>query len=604
MTDNSELLTFIDEESDTAAAGAATENLAPWRILIVDDDADIHEATRFALRDVMILDRPLDLLHADSAAAALAVLEQEKDIAVILLDVVMETATAGLDLVELLRTRLGLVNTRIILRTGQPGHAPEIDTVRKYDINDYHTKSELTRNRLFVALSTAIRAYDQFKRAAVLTERLHSQAFVDALVNLPNRNSFIEALDSRLAREGGQGYLLALLDIDQFAEINDMFGHGYADRLLQAISRRLEEQVGGDAYIARVGTDTFGLLGPLEKLSPARLGELFSTPFMLDMVDMTNHNEHVVSIATGLVKLEETHGGGADCLKDASIAVKHAKARGQGQTAWFTPAIGHETRERTRLLHALREAYNYDRLFPVYQPQVCLETGRIIGFEALMRWRTAEGTFVPPDAFIPVAENSGLVVGLGTWILRMALRAAGDLRQAGLENFHIAVNVSVVQFRQPDFLATLDAALLETGIAPENLELEITESVAMMGAECIVEIFSALKQRGIALAIDDFGTGFSSLAYLDQLPADRIKIDRSFVTALETGQRGARIAEMVIPLGRKLGMKVLAEGIENDWQAARLKELGCDEGQGYLYARPMPLPDVLQWVKARRENPS
>ena len=598
MADSSELLTFIEEESGPAAVGTATEGVNPWRILIVDDDADIHEATRFALQDVMILDRPLDLLHADSAAAALALLEQEKDIAVILLDVVMETATAGLDLVEQLRTRLSLVNTRIILRTGQPGHAPEIDTVRKYDINDYHTKSELTRNRLYVVLSTAIRAYDQFERAAVLTERLHSQAFVDALVNLPNRNSFIKALDRHLAQEGGQGYLLALLDIDQFAEINDMFGHGYADRLLQAISQRLEDRLGGDAYIGRVGTDTFGLLGRLEKLSPARLSELFSTPFMLD------HNEHVVSIATGLVRLEETHGGGADCLKDASIAVKHAKARGQGQTAWFTPAIGHETRERTRLLHALREAYNYDRLFPVYQPQVCLDTGRIIGFEALMRWRTAEGKFVPPDTFIPVAENSGLVVGLGTWILRMALRAAGDLRQAGLENFHMAVNVSVVQFRQADFLATLDAALLETGIAPENLELEITESVAMMGAECIVAIFSALKERGIALAIDDFGTGFSSLAYLDQLPADRIKIDRSFVTALETGQRGARIAEMVIPLGRKLGMKVLAEGIENDWQAARLKELGCDEGQGYLYGRPMPLPDVLQWVKARLENPS
>ena len=559
------------------------------------------------MQDVLILDRPLALLHADSAAAALALLAQEQDIAVILLDVVMETATAGLDLVEKLRNQLGLVNTRIILRTGQPGHAPEIDTVRKYDINDYHTKSELTRNRLFVALSNAIRAYVQLERAAAnrhflervvvasdhliaqptlldfsrkllgelaemldtplegivcvaapecssqndcrviattarhaqnlnrkiseiedtvardklqqcidacanliephsltlhlpathpqrclvayvtamtalppldeklfdmfcsnaalgaekvaLTERLHSQAYFDELVALPNRHSFIEALDIRLAQEGGRGFVLALLDIDQFAEINDMFGHDYADRLLQAIARRLEDNMGGIALIARVGTDTFGLLGCAERLLPELLSAVFAAPFVLDT------SEHVVSIAIGLVRLQETHGGGADCLKDASIAVKHAKARGQGQIAWFTPAIGHETRERTRLLHALREAYNYDRLFPVYQPQVCLETGRIIGFEALMRWRTAEGKFVPPDTFIPVAENSGLVVGLGTWILRMALRAAGDLRQAGLEDFHMAVNVSVVQFRQPDFLATLDAALLETGIA-------------------------------------------------------------------------------------------------------------------------------------------
>lgn len=742
--DQDELVFSEDELPDSAAAHGLQPGLHPWRVLIVDDDQDVHEATRFAMHGLRVLDRSLEFLHAHSAAAALDLLAREQDIAAVLLDVVMETVTAGLDMIGVIRNDLGLANTRIVLRTGQPGHAPDVDTVRRYDINDYHTKTELTRGRLFVVLSTAIRAYDQLERTAAnqhflervvgasqrlvaqpglrefsngllaeidelvgvplqglvyvispdcatgngcrviaaspqyadclasevdsmeapataeavrrcletrrsvieprgltlflagtqreqgfvvhvtaaaplppinpqlldmfcsnvalgaekvaLTERLHRQAFFDALVELPNRNAFIEAVDRCLETEGGRGYVLALLDIDQFAEINDMFGHAYADRLLKAISGRLEDTLGG-ATIARVGTDTFGVLGRAELLPPQLLRAIFSMPFALD------DSEHVVSVAIGLVRLDETHGQGADRLKDASIAVKRAKAAGHGQIAWFTTTVGHETRERTRLLHALREAFNYERLFPVYQPQLCLATGKIVGFEALLRWRTEDGRFVPPDTFIPIAENSGLIVSLGTWVLRMALNAARELRLAGLDDFHMAVNVSVVQFRHPDFLATLDAALADSGTRPQDLELEITESVAMIGATSIEEMFAALKSRGVGLAIDDFGTGFSSLSYLDRLPADRIKIDRSFVWALDSGQRGERIAEMVIPLGRQLGMKVLAEGVESQQQVERLKALGCDEGQGYLFAKPLPLEDVKQWIGIRRGAP-
>lgn len=585
MTD-SDTVTFIDE----VARASAIPELSPWRILIVDDDADVHDATVFGLEGLSILGRPLEYLHAYSAADALALLKREKDIAVVLLDVVMETITAGLDLVGVIRQELGMLNTRIILRTGQPGHAPDVDTVRRYDINDYHTKSEMTRSRLYVALSTAIRAYDQFERVVVLTEQLHAQAYMDALVNLPNRNAFIAAIDSRIAADNGRNCLLALLDVDQFAEINDMFGHAYADRLLQAIARQLEESVGANAYIARIGADTFALLGRAEWLQPKTLQGIFSAPFVLD------ENEHIVSVAIGLVRMSDTQGAGVDRLKDASIVLKSAKLGGQGQVAWFAPEVVSETRERMRMLQSLRVAFNHARLFVVYQPQLSLQTGKIIGFEALVRWRAEDGSFVPPDKFIPVSEKSGLIVSIGDWVLRTSLRAVAELRRAGLDDFHMAVNVSVVQFRQPDFIATLDAALRETGARPQDLELEITESVAMMGSDCVEQIFTALKARGIALAIDDFGTGFSSLSYLERLPADRIKIDRAFVTALEQGQRGARIAEMIVPLGRQLGMKVLAEGVENEQQLAQLLALGCDEGQGYLFARPLPLAEVLQWV--------
>ncbi|MDP3037156.1 MAG: diguanylate cyclase, partial [Rhodocyclaceae bacterium] len=350
-------------------------------MLVVDDDPDVHDTTRLALDGVTILDRPLLLLHAFTAATAVELLRKDRAVAVVLLDVVMETPTAGLTIIAKIREELGLHDTRIILRTGQPGYAPEHETVRRYDINDYHNKGELTRDRLYVALSTALRAYDQLARVAALSERLENQAYFDALVDLPNRNAFIEAIDRRVAASGSQDNVLALIDIDEFAEINDMFGHGYADRLLAAIARRIEHSMDheeGSVLIARVGTDTFGVFGRADLLSPRLLQAIFAAPFALD------DSEHTVSVAVGLVRLAEIpDGGAADRLKDASLALKRAKASGHGQSAWFTPAIGHETRERTRLLHALRRAYDHEHLFPVYQPQFCLATGRIVGFEAL-----------------------------------------------------------------------------------------------------------------------------------------------------------------------------------------------------------------------------
>ena len=219
-----------------------------------------------------------------------------------------------------------------------------------------------------------------------------------------------------------------------------------------------------------------------------------------------------------------------------------------------------------------------------------------------MRWQEEDGSFVPPDRFIPIAESSGLIVEIGTWVLRMALLAGDELRRAGHHDLVMAVNVSAGQFAHPDFLDMLDGALAASTAGPSGLELEITESVAIMDPEAVERILHAIKQRGISVAIDDFGTGYSSLSYLDRLPADRIKIDRSFVNALGVGERGARIAEMVIPLGRQLGMKVLAEGIETEEQAARLRRLGCHEAQGYLYARPMRLPDLLGWLAEHKEK--
>ena len=739
-----ELLEFVDDleevpsEPDTGPADLA------WRILVVDDDADVHESTAFGLRGMEIEGRPLELLHAYSGAEALQVLARERDIAVILLDVVMETEEAGLATVGRIRGELGLEHVRIVLRTGQPGHAPEIDTIRRYDINDYKTKSELTRVKLYTALTAAIRSFDQLLRldasrrglekiieasnqflaeeglrtfaegvitqiasligvqpeglvcasgksvergtsptftviaaagnfadlmdrdiddigdavvsaclARALAERcnlidphhvtlffagrdgndfaafvragtplrevdvrllevfcsnislsasnidllmrLREYAFKDRLLDLPNRMALLQHIDQETEAGRGGDRVLALLDIDQFAETNDMFGYIYGDLLLAAIARRLREGLPQVGLLARVAGDTFGVWGDAAAVAPATLAALLERPFEIEGV------ARPVSLSMGLAHLE-TGRGGQELFKNALIALKQAKASGQGRSQYYTAEVGVATRERTRLLHGLQQAFDRESLFLVYQPQLSLTTGRVVGVEALLRWRTEDGRFISPAEFIPVAEQSGLIVPIGNWVLRTALRAVAQMRARGAM-LRMAVNVSQLQFAQAQFLPELDEALRDADLPGHCLELEITESVAVMGLERVSALLQQIRSRGIAIAIDDFGTGFSSLSYLDRLPADRLKIDRAFVSALDSGEAGARIAEMIVPLGRRLGMQVLAEGVETEAQAAALRLLGCDEVQGYLYGRPMPLEDLWGWLAAHGGAP-
>ncbi|MGE5386835.1 MAG: EAL domain-containing protein [Betaproteobacteria bacterium] len=712
-----------------------------WRILIVDDDRDVHQATIYALHGISILERPLEFLHAYSAAQAIEILRCERNVAVILLDVVMEADDAGLKAVDVIRNTLGLANPRIVLRTGQPGYAPEIETIRRYDINDYKTKSELTRSRMYTTLTTAVRSYDQLCRLEAsryglerivaasnqfisqtgvhefssgvitqiaafmgvepegmvcvraptpevsgvchvmsatgrfsrfmgrkleevddpqvvdsllrclrerrnlvelghvtlffrgrnhhdfiayiathqqprdidqrllevfctniaicgdnvhLVEELQNLAYHDTLLGLPNRSYLVEAIDRRLASDKQTRLALALLDVDQFAEINDMLGHRYGDQLLEAIARRIEMRFGAQCVIARVSDDVFGIFGDADHVNLETLQPFFNATYEIESV------KRPVSMAAGFVAVT---GGSDTCgttlLKDGSIAVKHAKAHGQGQFAVFSPEIAAITRERTRLLHDLRNAFMSGALYLAYQPLLDLQSGRVTGVEALLRWPTPDGGHIAPDRFIPVAEHSGLIIALGAWVLRSAMDAAKRIHAAGHPDIRMAVNVSTNQFRQPGFIAEVNAILADCGLPPEALELEVTESVAALGLTFAEGSMLRLRNAGISVAIDDFGTGYSSLSYLGSLPANRLKIDHSFIWAMSSGESGVNIPKMVIPLGRQLGMKVVAEGVETVAQANLLKEMGCDEVQGYLYAKPMPLDQLLYWLQAR-----
>lgn len=741
--DQDELLRFADPEPHEA--GRAGDVLPQvWRVLVVDDDQDVHESTSYALRGLTLEGRGLELIHANSGAQAIEILRHARDVAVILLDVVMESEQSGLATVRAIRHELGLNQVRIILRTGQPGQAPEIDTIRRFDINDYKTKSELTRTKLYATLTTAIRAYAQLQRLeasrrgleqvvaasnqlmaeqglqafaeGVITQvagllgvapdglvcagsgapggsahyqviaaagqcarlmhqrideiddphlmaslsrclgerrhvinersvtlffpgreggdfaayvaastplqqvdshllevlctnlalcadnielvtRLRDFAFIDRMLGLPNRTAFIKRLDEVIQSGAHAGKVVALMDVDQFAETNDMFGHVYGDLLLSAIAQRLGALDLGDGMLARVGGDSFAIFGSETLVNPAALRSVVGLPFEIDGV------QRPVSISMGLVACDRNDArGGLELLKDASIALKRAKEGGQSRSEYYSAEMRVVTRERTRLLHGLHQAYDHERLFVVYQPQVNMKTGRAVGVEALLRWRADDGTFVPPDQFIPVAEKSGLIVAIGAWTLRTALYGLAQLHRLGYPHLRLAVNVSSVQLAQSRFAHVVDEALRDTRVAPEKLELEITESVAVMGLERAAILMEQFTARGILLAIDDFGTGFSSLSYLDRLPVDRIKIDRAFVAALDSGRTGARIAEMIVPLGHQLGMQVIAEGVENEAQANMLRALNCDEAQGFLYAKPMPMDQLITWLKQHEKE--
>ncbi|MDL2355140.1 MAG: EAL domain-containing protein [Pseudomonadota bacterium] len=738
--DDHDDLVFLDEQ---AVAGTGDAAGAVWRVMIVDDDEDVHSTTTFALGNLDMQHRPLQFVHAYSAAQAREMLRHEADIAVILLDVVMEQDDAGLHLVRYIRETLKLTDVRIILRTGQPGYAPEIDAIRDFDINDYKTKSELTRIKLYTTVTAAIRSYQQIRainssrrgldqivrastelmslhgvkdfasgvltqvadvldteadgvlcvhehtdgrapqlkvlacagsfcrlgggmlgsdddarafaaigrtlsqRASVfdtdfaalyfgskssrdfaafvrlarplgeiekrlldvfcsnvavglenveLVAHLHNAAFYDQLSQLPNRTRLIEILDATLEGPGRAGTTLSLVDLDHFAETNDALGHQFGDLLLVAVAGRLQARLGRHLTVARIGGDIFSVLGDADAVNPDKILELFQTPFSIDGQDVQ------LSATLGLVRLAEHDGSGADALKDADIALKRAKMQQRTGHFYFSRSMGVEIRERVHMMHALRTGFARDELFVVYQPQIDLNTRRPVGAEALLRWQNAAGQFISPVRFIPIAEYSGLIIEIGEFVLRSACAELVRLRAAGHHDFTMSVNVSQVQFRHPFFLAMLRSALEDSGAPPEYVELEITESMAMEEPDLLIQMLAEVKHTGVSIAIDDFGTGFSSLSYLQRLQIDRLKIDRAFVTEITDSSRGSSIAEMVIQLGRNLGLSVVAEGVEDERQAQILTALGCPMAQGFLFARPMTPPGLYDWLQQNTQT--
>ena len=440
--------------------------------------------------------------------------------------------------------------------------------------------------------------------------KLLELARFDLLTGLPNRAVFADAVQKAIAwaSRGGPGFAVFYLDLDHFKDINDTLGHPVGDALLKEVAKRLKENVREIDTVARFGGDEFAMLGTEIKepadagVLAARLLEIFSEPFSVG----ENKIRSGASVGIAIYGVDAT--GAEMLLSRADVALYRAKAEGRGIYRFFTEAMDSEVRTRVALGHDLRDAIGSPQIFLVYQPQVDAATGRIVGVEALARWRHPTRGMVSPAEFIPAAETNGLIVALGHWVLWEACRQAGKWREAGIAPGVMAVNLSALQFKTPlELEKDVVAALAAYGLPPSMLELEITESLLMSASPANNELLLRLRASGVRLAIDDFGTGFSSLDYLRQFPMDRIKIAQNFVlelgTTASTAAGSAAVVKATIGLARELGIDVIAEGVETAEQLRLVKSWRCREVQGYFFAKPLSVEDLVPLLQAGRIVP-
>jgi diguanylate cyclase (GGDEF)-like protein len=389
-----------------------------------------------------------------------------------------------------------------------------------------------------------------------------------------------------------------MIDLDQFKDINDSFGHAMGDALLKEIALRLTQRTRGVDTVSRLGGDEFTIL--LEDLeqpdNAARLAQdivlLLGQPVLLP-------NKHEVSVGASIgIALFPDHGSTEEeLLQQADAALYQAKAEGRGRYQFFTNDLTLAARQRIALEMRLRRAVAQSELILHYQPQVDATSGRIVGAEALVRWHDPIEGLIPPSDFIPMAEQSGLIVAIGDWVLRETCLQGMRWAEAGLPPLSLAVNVSSRQFQYGDLASKVSQVLLETGFPAERLELELTESVLMKHQQQATAILTQLRELGVRVAIDDFGTGYSSLAYLKGFPLDVLKIDKSFVNDIPLHQDDMEIAATIIAMAHTLRLQVLAEGVENQPQLDFLKEKGCDRYQGFLMSRPLPADDFAAFIR-------
>jgi diguanylate cyclase (GGDEF)-like protein len=721
---------FIDDSDEDEIFDSAIRDT--WKVLIVDDDPEIHSVTKLALSDLVVLGRHLEYLHAYSGHDACKLIEEHKDIVLVLLDVVMESDDAGLVVVKHIREVLKRDDIRIVLRTGQPGYAPEESVIKDYDINDYKTKTELTRRKLVTTVYAAVRSYQQINsvtqyrkglekiigaaanllelrtihdyasgvlaefttlvdtssavfcargqgivegaddlslyvigqtglvkakvnqkltvlenqdtvnhinscfqqkhhvfavdstsfyfasggfRAVIhleltqaltsieiqhievfltniaigyenvhLFQKLRNAAYKDWLTELPNRLDFVNLLDD-FCQSADDKLVTVLVDLNHFSDINDGLGQDIGNQLLMAVSRRIQA-LSTHNHVARIGADVFGIIGTKQWVNPEILTALFSEPFTVGEQNL------LISACFGFCSKGSAGSRGVNVLNQINIALNLAKKSLHEPYVYYHQEMEDKTLWRLSMIRQLRTDFAEHRLELWYQPQLSLITGKIMGAEALLRWKTAEGKFISPAIFIPLAEYSGLIIEIGNWVVEQACQLLNRLAASKFTEVSISVNVSIPQFKRDNFVDTVIEIAKSHKVDPSKLELEITENVLMDEPEVIIDALVRLKAQGISIALDDFGTGFSSLSYLQKLPLDRLKVDRSFVSAIaEPG--GAIIADTIINLGKQMNLKVIAEGIENSEQESELRALGCDEVQGFYYAKPMPADEFF-----------
>jgi diguanylate cyclase (GGDEF)-like protein len=439
-------------------------------------------------------------------------------------------------------------------------------------------------------------------------EKIRNLAHYDSLTGLPNRRRFMEQLERARENAHSNGHAMGLLymDLDQFKRINDTLGHTAGDELLRAVGDVLADKVRptdvvvcgrpmDESEISRLGGDEFAIL--LTKISSKEdAGRVARRILDALSASIRVEGQEIVTTASIGIAVYPDHGQDVETLvKHADRAMYHAKERGRNNYQYFSKALNEGARKRLTIESHLRAAIETEGMHLHYQPRVEIATGRITGAEALARWNHPSLGAIPPKDFIPLAEETGLIVPLGDWVLRTACAKRRAWLDAGHDDIRVSVNVSTVQFRDPNLIATVSRALANAGLDPRHLELEITESLVLQDDEATATILSEFRAMGLRIALDDFGTGYSSLSYLARFPLDILKLDRSFVRDVTMNASARGIATAVISMAHVLGLRVVAEGVDQQEQVRFLKEQGCDELQGFLVSGALDPDEFLRF---------
>ena len=429
--------------------------------------------------------------------------------------------------------------------------------------------------------------------------RIRYLARYDSLTKVPNRLQFQHSLQQAIARARRAGRSLALLylDLDRFKEINDNFGHAAGDRTLEILSERLISQLPKETMLGRLAGDEFGLLVenlPRDQDSRAALVTLARE--LLEQLARPFHvgnQEVLITASIGIALCPQDADNVVDLIRDADAAMYHSKQNGGNSVSFYTPEMSAVAVERLMLKSKLRRAVERDELVMLYQPKVHLDDGRVVGAEALLRWRLPGHGDIPPTQFIPLAEESNLISEIGEWVLKRVCQDYGDWQRYVPQPGRVSINLSLKQLRQAEFIPRCRSVFEDLGVSPVNFELEITETTLMTDARRMLPLLDELKAMGVHLSIDDFGTGYSSLAALQQFPVGTLKIDRAFVQHAVSSSDDATLVRTIVEMGRNLGLEVVAEGIETAEQLAFLRRLGCHLGQGRLFGDPMATDAML-----------
>jgi diguanylate cyclase (GGDEF)-like protein/PAS domain S-box-containing protein len=444
-----------------------------------------------------------------------------------------------------------------------------------------------------------IGTYEDITERKVAEERVQYLAYYDALTGLPNRTLLQDRLTKALAsaRRRKDKVALLFLDLDRFKTINDSLGHSVGDLVLKEVAERLKKWAREQDTVARVGGDEFLIV--LTAVKDASDAAVAAERLMNAMTAEFVAQGHSVGISCSVgISIFPEHGrDGETLIKNADAAMYCAKESGRNNVRFFANDMNAQAVQQLTLENGLRLALEKKELFLVYQPQMEIATGRITGLEALLRWQHPELGLVPPDKFIRIAENSGLIMPIGEWVLRTACSQARKWQDEGLPAVSVAVNVSAIQFRQEDFCELIRRVLNETGLAPQYLELELTESLLLANADVTLSVIQELKAMGLTLAIDDFGTGYSSFSYLKQFRVSKLKIDRLFIRDVAVNPDDAAITTAIISMAKSLNLKVIAEGVEDEAQMSFLRAHQCDEIQGYYFSKPLAVDKVADKLR-------